>query len=612
MQAFAGLGLVVGVLQLTGGHDVRREGFHQPVSSLYSTDWESQYHTDLATRAARRRARRQTPGGLGSGGAMPHFDSLVFNGSQWVKVMSQQEPSGAMERPTAASQKPAALQAIEAKVLAIEEKFSQHKARGPRAKERAAVKAEANADAVSVRAPDAARALGRDCAEGCHVHGNCNRELGRCDCPPLRTGAACEKNAVPLCATQWGLELPYPACQVWTLNLHEYSDFPVTCECLAECQHLNLRVEYAKGCVNTTRHALEPDSAKPAQGIPYPWHDRFSDGKWMQQVHTDRVQLRGEDAVRRADDELAQRLREDGRASKANPRLCSGRGLFTAHVPFLGRDHAGGRKFCHCFPGWFGESCEVGPGHPSAPDVKRQCVHGCSGRGVCKLNWCHCVPGTWGIDCSEGEPSAADADAAARAQRTAALAAVPAGHPTVLGRQDDAHAPGLWGWPAAMAAAAAPPTSSSAATRSRVRIYVYDLPPRFNAWLAAHFKFSSTNRWDDSWLYSLDLAIHRWLLRSPYRTKDPERADFFLVPAYVSLGFYDFEFGLYWLSGRGFSFVREAFEYVKATWPYAACLPLPAAPPPSPPLPPPPSPPPPPSTAVAGTGTRARARTTSS
>ena len=121
-----------------------------------------------------------------------------------------------------------------------------------------------------------------------------------------------------------------------------------------------------------------------------------------------------------------------------------------------------------------------------------------------------------------------------------------------------------------------------------------------------------------------------WLLRSPYRTLDPAKADFFFIPAYLSLGapsmmpsrpcplapalsplpsrpcprapkrgvredartdrashthacasccrhgpphrplagFYDFEFGLYWLSPRGHGFLRSALSYVATTWPY--------------------------------------------
>ena len=70
------------------------------------------------------------------------------------------------------------------------------------------------------------------------------------------------------------------------------------------------------------------------------------------------------------------------------------------------------------------------------------------------------------------------------------------------------------------------------AAAPQLRVYIYDLPPQFNSWLAAHFR--KPGRWDQSYLYSLDAKIHRWLLRSPYRTLDPAQADYFLVPAYPS------------------------------------------------------------------------------
>ena len=99
-----------------------------------------------------------------------------------------------------------------------------------------------------------------------------------------------------------------------------------------------------------------------------------------------------------------------------------------------------------------------------------------------------------------------------------------------------------------------------------LRIFVYELPPRYHVWLAAHFR--RDGRWDQSYLYSLDAKLHRWLLRSPYRTLDPDSADYFFIPAYLSLGFYDFEFGLYWLSNRGHHFLRGVFEYVESLGPW--------------------------------------------
>ena len=51
-------------------------------------------------------------------------------------------------------------------------------------------------------------------------------------------------------------------------------------------------------------------------------------------------------------------------------------------------------------------------------------------------------------------------------------------------------------------------------------------------------------------------------------TLNAAEADYFFVPLYMSLGYYDFEFGLYWLNGRGVNMLRRAFGYIRATWPY--------------------------------------------
>ena len=40
------------------------------------------------------------------------------------------------------------------------------------------------------------------------------------------------------------------------------------------------------------------------------------------------------------------------------------------------------------------------------------------------------------------------------------------------------------------------------------------------------------------------------------------------MPAYLSLGFYDYEFGLYWLTGRGVAFLREVPSSRHASYPY--------------------------------------------
>ena len=331
------------------------------------------------------------------------------------------------------------------------------------------------------------------------------------------------------------------------MEQEDWKSFPASCECLAECHALNHRIVYADKCVNASQKRLIP---RGGQAAPFPWVDPHGDANWIRQAYTPgrRDPPLSERELSQRNLALAERLHRDGAATAAQG-LCSGRGLFTEPMPWWG-SHVARGKACHCAPGWFGEQCEHGPGSPMSPQAKRHCVKGCSGRGVCKLNWCHCVPGTWGVDCGLGQPDDARASAAASAQREQ------------LGRRPGSPTDPI-GWPAAMLRVAAPQLPPSSGL---LRIYVYDVPPRFHVWLAAHFR--REGRWDQSYLYSLDAKIHRWLLRSPYRTLDPDSADYFFVPAYLSLGYYDYSFGLYWMESRGVAFLRALMDHVVHAAPY--------------------------------------------
>ena len=389
------------------------------------------------------------------------------------------------------------------------------------------------------------------CAPGCEVHGTCNHELGRCDCPAMRSGEACEYNMVPSCRRLWGMELYMPPCQAFAEEKFDYRDFPPTCECLAECHALNLRVVYVDNCVNVSQKELVRGGGPWEKGksgddvVPHPWRDVFGDGKWLRQAYKPGrrdVQLT-EQQLTEKNLALAGRLYRDA-AETTRLGKCSGRGLWTVPMPWWGIVRMNQGPVCHCHPGWYGEDCEFGPGDLGAPAGKQYCVHDCEGRGVCKLNFCHCVPGTWGIDCGFGEPDAQLAKKTAYSQRTINMS--------------KPH-----GWTTQMLST---PKPTLPVGKPGLRIYVYDLPPRNSVWFAAHFR--RTGRWDQSYLYSLDAKMHRWLLRSPYRTLDPEHADYFFVPLYLSLGFYDFEFGLYWLTNRGHQFMRQAFDEVRRIGPW--------------------------------------------
>ena len=107
------------------------------------------------------------------------------------------------------------------------------------------------------------------------------------------------------------------------------------------------------------------------------------------------------------------------------------------------------RARCMCYAGWSGERCEAS----IVTRAQRSCLNGCSARGSCVRNWCHCEPGYYGADCSIGAPGAPPA-------------------PPLL-----------------------PPIGAQGAGAPRV--YVYELPPRFNTWMHAgeHGWWQVCRRW---------------------------------------------------------------------------------------------------------------------
>ncbi|QCE09382.1 probable glucuronoxylan glucuronosyltransferase IRX7 isoform X2 [Vigna unguiculata] len=73
-------------------------------------------------------------------------------------------------------------------------------------------------------------------------------------------------------------------------------------------------------------------------------------------------------------------------------------------------------------------------------------------------------------------------------------------------------------------------TTNSLGVLKNLKMFVYELPPKFNTgWLA--------NKRCSNHLFASEVAIHRALLTSEVRTFDPYEADFFFVPVYVSCNF---------------------------------------------------------------------------
>jgi hypothetical protein len=183
------------------------------------------------------------------------------------------------------------------------------------------------------------------------------------------------------------------------------------------CPSASARRPARRLCPATPRRAARPAPCpaptRPTRAAP-PTPRRYTPGRKEPQL--------SEARLRELNAELEVRLVRDAEASLARG-ACSGRGFLTPAMPWKPKGPNRkvnpsyspspspspnpnpnpspnpnpnpsrkptqvGEPVCHCLPGWFGEQCEWGPGHPALPESKQFCVHGCSGRGVCKLNWC--------------------------------------------------------------------------------------------------------------------------------------------------------------------------------------------------------------------------------
>jgi len=153
---------------------------------------------------------------------------------------------------------------------------------------------------------------------------------------------------------------------------------------------------------------------------------------------------------------------------EACPASCSLAGLCV-------KSAGAGAARCDCFDGFEGAGCHVRL-------LETLCVNQCSGNGRCKDGWCHCQAGWFGADCS-----LVYADGRERLFWEAGAAVVP-------------------------------PRGSASALRPR--IYVYDLPPRFNTWWPIRLGLER----------NIGLMLHERLLASRYRTADASEADFFYLP----------------------------------------------------------------------------------
>jgi putative beta-1,4-xylosyltransferase IRX10 len=93
----------------------------------------------------------------------------------------------------------------------------------------------------------------------------------------------------------------------------------------------------------------------------------------------------------------------------------------------------------------------------------------------------------------------------------------------------------------------------------RVKVYVYDLPRKYNTELVEKDPRCLTH------MFATEVLVHRSLLSSPVQTLDPEEADWFFAPVYTTCDLTPSGHPMPFDSPR---MMRSAIRLIASRWPY--------------------------------------------
>ncbi|KAI3425325.1 hypothetical protein D9Q98_009089 [Chlorella vulgaris] len=320
------------------------------------------------------------------------------------------------------------------------------------------------------------------CSMDCNKVGTCSALTGRCTCPAGWRGFNCVQPMKRHCANrwrEWGFEAPrFEADLGAGVGGSDMGMFPRT-HCAGYCEDTTATCY----CPSNTTFGHIPAAPEDPLGSPPVQLGR------LMPMYCQPNKLPDGTPTAWGTNEPAAIFGPEGWCMAAEPQLQ-----------------------CECvLDGIGGPNCDQ--------QYEHFCMNQCNGRGECNLGYCKCDPGWHGIDCAH---RSATADASAPGRE--------ASRPWIA---EHVHTPAAQDYP-------------PQATRKHPLIYVYDLPSDYST-LMLQYRYwgqDCVSRWFElpdnrtelasNWVYLLETALVEMLLQSEHRTLDPEEADFFYVPVFVS------------------------------------------------------------------------------
>ncbi|KAL6749482.1 exostosin-like glycosyltransferase [Haematococcus lacustris] len=320
------------------------------------------------------------------------------------------------------------------------------------------------------------------CPNNCSFTGNCNHDTGQCDCPAGWEGLDCSTRRSRPCTNRFRSAGDEPAGHIdvngrdldWTVPGWKSTRCPGICDDTYAACYCDGKYGFIPPPPPSAQHPYGSPPVKYGRVLGDHCHPSTTyDGRRVSWGHTSYEKVYGA-------------------SGWCNATIAP-------------------EDSCGCYQdGYYGNECEK--------RYEQTCMNQCSGHGECVVGFCKCHDGWYGTDC---------------ARKIAGAPMEPSLHESQPWLRQHVGLP----------LEAQPQLPST--PRKRPLIYIYDLPPAYNARMLQYRVYGPTCVWrmygadnhtvtQDNNVYGVEPYFWEALSQSQYRTFDPEQADFFYVPLFIS------------------------------------------------------------------------------